>query len=458
MAAPDSCDPCGTCIPPNMDEKWFWQALLNTQCEIIAAIDGGGGGGDVNVLSVIPGVGPTNLGKAEDAPALTGDTGVAALIKRTDTAAVQTDTNGDYTVPVANSFGAQLIGIDSTFQATAATGLLKLEDAAHVSGDAGVATWGVANTALAAFAANGDYTPHSVTTRGTGINTLVLDTDIATASSAVRAEDSAHASGDAGLAVWSVANTGLAVFGANGDYTPPAVSTRGTSLATLVLDPDIATASTAVRAENSGHVSGDAGVPVWFVRNTSGASTGASDGQYTWGAVNQFGVLNASPFMYNLGSTDIAQGILKAEDGVSASGDAGVMTLNKQQATPTNDVSADGDYQCFKGNIVGALYQEAANQIATYPTMASYAAASITTSFTTALTNSAKLKILSVDNRTDRDIIISFDATNNHQFVGQGASKIFDVGSNGRWIASNISAKALVSTATTGVLYIGGFV
>lgn len=52
--------------------------------------------GDVDVLSVVPGTGATELGKAEDAAHTTGDTGVAMLAVRRDTAAVGSGTDGDY--------------------------------------------------------------------------------------------------------------------------------------------------------------------------------------------------------------------------------------------------------------------------------------------------------------------------------------------------------------------------
>ena len=51
--------------------------------------------GDVDITSIIPGTGATNLGKAEDAVHTTGDTGVAIWAKRTDTPA-SSGANGDY--------------------------------------------------------------------------------------------------------------------------------------------------------------------------------------------------------------------------------------------------------------------------------------------------------------------------------------------------------------------------
>lgn len=52
--------------------------------------------GDVDVLSVVPGTGATNLGKAEDAGHTTGDTGVMALAIRDDTLAAVSGTELDY--------------------------------------------------------------------------------------------------------------------------------------------------------------------------------------------------------------------------------------------------------------------------------------------------------------------------------------------------------------------------
>lgn len=52
--------------------------------------------GDVDVTSVIPGTGATNLGKAEDAAHSSGDTGIMALGVRVDTPNATVAANGDY--------------------------------------------------------------------------------------------------------------------------------------------------------------------------------------------------------------------------------------------------------------------------------------------------------------------------------------------------------------------------
>lgn len=58
-----------------------------------------------SITSVIPGTGATNLGKAEDAAHTSGDVGVAILAKRTDSAASSAGTDGDYATINTDSLG-----------------------------------------------------------------------------------------------------------------------------------------------------------------------------------------------------------------------------------------------------------------------------------------------------------------------------------------------------------------
>lgn len=62
--------------------------------------------GDVDVLSVVPGTGATNLGKAEDAAHSSGDTGVMALAVRSDAGGAIAGADGDYTPLQVDSAGA----------------------------------------------------------------------------------------------------------------------------------------------------------------------------------------------------------------------------------------------------------------------------------------------------------------------------------------------------------------
>lgn len=69
----------------------------NLNVAVIPALPAGDNNiGNVDVLSVIPGVGASELGKAEDAPHATGDVGVQLLAVRTDTPANRSGLDGDY--------------------------------------------------------------------------------------------------------------------------------------------------------------------------------------------------------------------------------------------------------------------------------------------------------------------------------------------------------------------------
>jgi hypothetical protein len=61
---------------------------------------------DVDVASIVPGTGATNQGKAEDAAHTTGDVGIAELWVRKDNATQNTNADSDYTNPSADAYGA----------------------------------------------------------------------------------------------------------------------------------------------------------------------------------------------------------------------------------------------------------------------------------------------------------------------------------------------------------------
>jgi len=78
--------------------------------------------GDVDVTSVIPGVGATNLGKAEDAVHSSGDVGVEILVVRNDTLATLVDTDGDYAPLQVDADGA--LYVTGSFATTSAEVIL----------------------------------------------------------------------------------------------------------------------------------------------------------------------------------------------------------------------------------------------------------------------------------------------------------------------------------------------
>lgn len=76
--------------------------------------------------------------KSEDAAHVSGDTGSFILGVRRDTPTALTSTNADYSPIAVNAYGAPMVVVDSDWQGSYNTGLLKVEDGASASGDCGV--------------------------------------------------------------------------------------------------------------------------------------------------------------------------------------------------------------------------------------------------------------------------------------------------------------------------------
>lgn len=88
--------------------------------------------------SVVPGTGATNLGKAEDAAHTTGDTGVAILAKRTDTPATSGGTDGDYVTINSDAAGY----VYTVPRSSGSTGAAPPDRASYLAGLASGATGG----------------------------------------------------------------------------------------------------------------------------------------------------------------------------------------------------------------------------------------------------------------------------------------------------------------------------
>lgn len=84
--------------PPTLTDGQTTQVRVTSTGALVT--DGAG-----TISSIVPGTGATNLGKAEDAAHASGDTGVAILAKRTDTAASSSSTDGDYVTVNSDNLG-----------------------------------------------------------------------------------------------------------------------------------------------------------------------------------------------------------------------------------------------------------------------------------------------------------------------------------------------------------------
>lgn len=169
--------------------------------------------------------------KTEDAGAVTGDKGIPALAYVNTNAAVLTSNEGDYGNFSINSTGAQHVDINSDFRQSAGKSILKQEDVASASGDAGVFVLTIkqSNSPSVLSDTAGDY--QGIGTNDYGAVYVDINANHRTngAASILKLEDTAHASGDAGVMSLAVRNdTGSTTFSdANGDYTPIAVRSNG---------------------------------------------------------------------------------------------------------------------------------------------------------------------------------------------------------------------------------------
>jgi hypothetical protein len=258
------------------------------QVDVVAALPAGTNNiGDVDVLSVVPGTGATNLGKAEDGAHTTGDVGVMSLAVRLDSAASFADTDGDYAPLQLDSAGALRVTgggggteyvVDAAAPAapTGSAGLMERDDAlsalTEVEGD-----W----TNMRANANGALWVKHdgTVTVDGSGVTQPVSGTVTANLS----------ATDNAVLDAIEVDTTTIAgaVAGTEMQVDVVAALPAGNN---NIGDVDVAsvvpgTAATNLgKAEDAAHTTGDTGVAILGVRRDTAASGADTDGDY--GTIN----------------------------------------------------------------------------------------------------------------------------------------------------------------------------
>lgn len=131
--------------------------------------------GDVDVTSVIPGVGATNLGKAIQSAQGATDVGVAALVVRNDTLADLSGADGDYTPLQVNATGALYTTVDSSALPTGAA-----TSALQTSSEAILTTIDADTSILAGAVSSGQMQVDVVAQLPAGSNNIG-DVDIASA-------------------------------------------------------------------------------------------------------------------------------------------------------------------------------------------------------------------------------------------------------------------------------------
>jgi hypothetical protein len=329
--------------------------------------------GDVDVTSVIPGTGATNLGKAEDAVHSSGDVGVMFLGVRNDAAASTfAGTNGDYS-PVSTDQYGKLFTVSE-----------RVHNTPHTASDIGSFMLAVRNdnALLQAATANNTYASISVDEFG---KLYGADT---------KQEDTAHTSGQTGSFILGVRNDLNAAMTSNdGDYSPIAVNASGgvsvdvtansvglaTEATLLSVESFVNNINKTVKLEDDPSADADAGLFVLAVRNDTNAVVTSTDGDYSQISVNSKGAVaiqdggnsitvdgtvtlgaNSGVDIGDVDVTSVTPGfgtanLGKKEDGPHTSGDVGVFALAVRNDTRAIITSNDGDYSQISVDSQGAV-------------------------------------------------------------------------------------------------------
>jgi len=262
---------------------------------------------------------------------------------------------------VGSTFAVDRYGRMQCLVPASATSIAKNEDAAHASGDTGDFMLGVANETLSAFGAAGDYTPIGVT-RGGGVFTVENYSMYPTAlapTSLLKLEDAVHASGDAGVPVWAVQTNTPASSGANGDYVT--LNSGATGGLYVDLDARAqGTTTSPSRREDVAFGDQDGVMMAGGVNNRSFGAYNSTNGDITPFSVGDKGVL-ASMLMYD-SSLGGGSSPIVLEDDASANAGAGLVTVGIQETTLSSAYTAGsaGDYTVTKNNEYGAQYVQIA--------------------------------------------------------------------------------------------------
>lgn len=164
-----------------------------------------------------------------------------------------------------------------------ATNPIKLEDSAHTSGDAGIPSWGVrwdSTPGSNLCGTEGDYCPLAV--NGTGALHVDISTpwQFSAANSLLKQEDVASASGDAGVAFLGVNNRNLSTYNSTGgDYTPIMTGDKGILGAMIMFDSSLSGASSPVVLEGSAVNNQNAAI-LTSIKLQSALTVDAADGEH----------------------------------------------------------------------------------------------------------------------------------------------------------------------------------
>lgn len=321
----------------------------------------------------------------EDAGHSSGDPGLFAMGVRQDTPGTVCGNDGDYCQISVTGKGSTRAAIQIESQDTNTSGLLKLEDVAVQTGDAGVAVLYKILATPVVQAADGDYT-------------LPLTDSLSklwTAGDQI--EDAVAASGDRGSFALGVTNESAAtVAAANNDYSQLSTNSYGALYVDIISNVRSSGTQSILKIEDVPAASGDALVGIAVVRNDNRATTlCGTDGDYCpIGSDSNGGIyLGFGTF-----------GPMIAEDSVAGNGDGLAKIAAKIVASPVAQ-AGDGDYGTFLLNDLNATYTDGVRRATFTHTQPSVITA---TSFTCAAANTAR-RMVTIQNNSAANIMINLN-------------------------------------------------
>ena len=212
--------------------------------------------------------------KAADAYSSGTDAGaVVAARVDTSTPSLATDTWDFLRLTAAGRLKTDVIGTVTVTTGTGASDLGKAEDAIHASGDTGVMALAVRQDAVSALAANGDYIPLSVNATGH----LRIEASGSGITNLGKAAGASYTfGGEVGTALMTLDNGTLT--------WQPVLSVGnilqvGGNVAVTAVTPGTG-ATNLGKAEDAAHTTGDVGVMALAVRNDSGSVLAGATGDY----------------------------------------------------------------------------------------------------------------------------------------------------------------------------------
>lgn len=314
--------------------------------------------GDVDILSVVPGTGATNLGKAEDAAHASGDIGVMALTVRQDTAAALGGIDADYQPIITDASGRVHVNVGVLPALPAGTNnigdvdvlsLPALPAGTNNIGDVDV----LSLPALPAGTNNiGDIDVLSLPAIPAGTNNIG-DVDVLTMP-AVYAEDAAHSGGESGLLILGVrrdANTSL--VDADGDRAPIQVDANGNLKVAII--SGAGSGGTAIQ-DSAAFTAGTTNLtPIGGYLDDAAPDT-VAEGEAAAVRITTNRAIHVNLRDASGNELAVGGGTQYAEDAASAGGEQLTLAGAVRQDTLASNTSLDGDYTYLKTTAAGRLY------------------------------------------------------------------------------------------------------